>query len=65
MGGAIMTDKQVQDVSHIIEMSAIAELEAEKAFRISSLQVRNEDIAEAIMERMLTQNVEQDAQKWN
>lgn len=60
--GDPMTQEQQQ---HNIEMTWLAELEAERAVRITSLQVRNEDLAEAIMQRMLAQSSEQDSKNWN
>ena len=57
-----MTPEQQQ---HNIEIMCLAELEAERAIRIASLQVRNEDLAEAIMQRMLAQSSEQDSKNWN
>ena len=50
---------------HEIEIICRAEIEAERAIRIASLQARNEDLAEALMQRMIAQGTEQNAQKWN
>jgi len=57
-----MTPEQQQ---HEIEMICLAEIEAERAIRIASLQVRNEDLAEALMQRMLAQSAELESGKWN